>query len=201
LAGHFKTGISTVSLCSEELDDDSLIYHLSKAPTCFILIEDVDCAFKPRQYGMDPTQETNVALAGLTGSSVTFRGLLNALDGVASSEGKIVFFTTNHPEKLDPALLRPGRVDVKLFLDYPDEKMLGRYFVKFYPEATEKLKQKFLSTIKFSGDRKVSIAMVQGLFMLYKENAQEAIDGAKEYLEEQFKILPKLNNPNPNLYL
>jgi mitochondrial chaperone BCS1 len=46
------------------------------------------------------------------GTSISFSGLLNALDGVRSQEGRIVFMTTNHKEKLDPALLRPGRADV-----------------------------------------------------------------------------------------
>ena len=44
--------------------------------------------------------------------SVTFSGLLNALDGVRSQEGRILMMTTNHREKRDPALLRPGRADV-----------------------------------------------------------------------------------------
>lgn len=43
-------------------------------------------------------------------------GLLNALDGVVDSPGRIVVMTTNHPEKLDPALIRPGRINMKLRL-------------------------------------------------------------------------------------
>jgi len=42
---------------------------------------------------------------------VSFSGLLNAIDGVRSQEGRILFMTTNHKENLDPALLRPGRAD------------------------------------------------------------------------------------------
>eukprot|EP00299_Pterocystis_sp_00344_P011202 c5180_g1_i1.p1 GENE.c5180_g1_i1~~c5180_g1_i1.p1 ORF type:complete len:583 (+),score=136.36 c5180_g1_i1:54-1751(+) len=45
-------------------------------------------------------------------------GLLNALDGVVDCPGRIVIMTTNHPEKLDPALIRPGRINMKLHLDY-----------------------------------------------------------------------------------
>ena len=44
-------------------------------------------------------------------TEVTLSGLLNALDGVSSREGRVLFLTTNHPERLDPALVRPGRVD------------------------------------------------------------------------------------------
>lgn len=42
---------------------------------------------------------------------MTFSGFLNALDGVRSQEGRIIVMTTNFKERLDPALLRPGRVD------------------------------------------------------------------------------------------
>lgn len=46
-------------------------------------------------------------------NTVTFSGLLNALDGVTASEGRVLFMTTNHLNKLDPALIRPGIYDFK----------------------------------------------------------------------------------------
>ena len=45
-------------------------------------------------------------------------GLLNVLDGVVDTPGRLVVLSTNHPEHLDPALIRPGRIDKKLFLGY-----------------------------------------------------------------------------------
>lgn len=42
---------------------------------------------------------------------ISLSGLLNIIDGVASHEGRVLIMTTNHPEKLDEALIRPGRVD------------------------------------------------------------------------------------------
>ena len=47
-------------------------------------------------------------------------GILNVLDGVVDCPGRIVVMTSNHPEKLDPALIRPGRVNLKLYLGYAD---------------------------------------------------------------------------------
>lgn len=59
-------------------------------------------------------------------------GLLNALDGVIDSPGRILVMTTNHPEMLDPALIRPGRIDKKImlgFMRYSDVvSMLEHYF-------------------------------------------------------------------------
>jgi hypothetical protein len=45
-------------------------------------------------------------------------GLLNVLDGVVDTPGRILIMTTNHPEMLDPALIRPGRIDKKIMLGY-----------------------------------------------------------------------------------
>ncbi|KAK1687851.1 BCS1 N terminal-domain-containing protein [Colletotrichum godetiae] len=45
---------------------------------------------------------------------ISLSGLLNAIDGVASQEGRILVMTTNKPESLDEALIRPGRVDLQV---------------------------------------------------------------------------------------
>jgi len=59
-------------------------------------------------------------------------GLLNVLDGVVDCPDRIVIMTSNHPEKLDPALIRPGRVNLKLYLGYielPEAcEMISHYF-------------------------------------------------------------------------
>ena len=61
-------------------------------------------------------------------------GLLNVLDGVLDSPERIVIMTTNHPEKLDPALIRPGRINKKLYLSYLKPRqalqMVEHYFGK-----------------------------------------------------------------------
>jgi hypothetical protein len=50
--------------------------------------------------------------------ALSLSGLLNVLDGVVDTPGRIVIMTTNHPETLDPALIRPGRIDKKILLGY-----------------------------------------------------------------------------------
>ena len=45
---------------------------------------------------------------------LTLSFLLNVLDGVLETPGRIVILTSNHPEKLDKALVRPGRIDLKV---------------------------------------------------------------------------------------
>jgi len=59
-------------------------------------------------------------------------GLLNVLDGVVDTPERIVVMTTNYPEILDPALIRPGRIDQKLLLGYMKSPnvvdMINHYF-------------------------------------------------------------------------
>lgn len=59
-------------------------------------------------------------------------GLLNVLDGVVDTPNRIVIMTTNHPEKLDPALIRPGRINKKIYMGRicteQAIQMMGHYF-------------------------------------------------------------------------
>ncbi|KIH90410.1 bcs1-like protein [Sporothrix brasiliensis 5110] len=59
---------------------------------------------------------------------LSLSGLLNILDGVASQEGRILIMTTNHVEKLDKALIRPGRVDMMVKFDRADRDMTEALF-------------------------------------------------------------------------
>jgi mitochondrial chaperone BCS1 len=64
-------------------------------------------------------------------------GLLNAIDGVAAQEGRLLFMTTNHPERLAPALVRPGRVDVRLAFANATSAQTRAFFASFYQVHTE----------------------------------------------------------------
>ena len=59
-------------------------------------------------------------------------GLLNAIDGVAAQEGRMLFMTTNHIERLSAALIRPGRVDVRLEFAHATEEQITDFSVGFY---------------------------------------------------------------------
>ena len=102
---------------------------------------------------------------------LTFSGLLNALDGVASTEARIVFMTTNHVDRLDPALIRPGRVDMK-------EYVLTQMFKRFYPGQATSLAETFADRVR-QATTQISPAQVQGHFMLYKNDPVGAIQNAE----------------------
>jgi chaperone BCS1 len=62
-------------------------------------------------------------------TQLTLSGLLNAIDGVFSTHGRILVMTTNHPEVLDEALIRPGRIDCKYLFDNCDTEQIKDLFM------------------------------------------------------------------------
>jgi len=101
--------------------------------------------------------------------------LLNAIDGVAAGEGRILFLTTNHPEKLDPALIRPGRCDIRKTIGHPDYTQILRLWNRFYTDAPASLGIKFASGVKTD----ISMAALQGHFSKYR-TAGEALANINE---------------------
>lgn len=133
LAGHLDFNICLLNLSERGLTDDKLNHLLSNAPDrSILLLEDVDAAFLGRQQAAEDGYQ----------ASVTFSGLLNALDGVASGESRIIFMTTNHIEKLDPALIRPGRVDMIAELGDAEQEQVEELMVRFYRTTMREIKIK-----------------------------------------------------------
>ncbi|KDQ27294.1 hypothetical protein PLEOSDRAFT_1064650 [Pleurotus ostreatus PC15] len=66
-------------------------------------------------------------------NTLSLSGLLNALDGVAASEGRLLFATTNHIERLDPALRRPGRMDIWVEFKYATRAQAEALYRNFFP--------------------------------------------------------------------
>jgi hypothetical protein len=84
-----------------------------------IIIEDIDCGFKEKArtsifMKADEAEEDKDKNKRPGGG---FASLLNSLDGINAPTNAIYVFTTNHIDKLDPALIRPGRIDLKIEID------------------------------------------------------------------------------------
>lgn len=170
LAGELEYSICLMSLSDNSLSDDRLNHLLSVAPQqSIILLEDVDAAFVSR----DLAKQNPSAYQGM--GRLTFSGLLNALDGVASTEARIVFMTTNHIDRLDPALIRPGRVDVKQYVGHCTRWQLAQMFSRFYPDQSQRAAEEFADSALSASD-KISAAQVQGHFMLHKNDPKIAIE-------------------------
>jgi len=170
LAGELEYSICVLNLSDRSMSDDRLQHRLADAPeNSIILLEDIDAAFVSRE----DSSVTDAAYKGM--NRLTFSGLLNAIDGVTSTEGRIVFMTTNYLDRLDPALIRPGRVDTMEYIGPCTLHQLTTMYRKFYPQEDLHLASKFASgVIELEVD--VSAAQVQGYFMWYKKNPQEAVE-------------------------
>jgi mitochondrial chaperone BCS1 len=170
LAGTLDFNIAMLSLSQRGLTDD-LLNHLllNTPPRTIVLLEDADAAFSNRRQADSD---------GYSGANVTYSGLLNALDGVASAEERIIFMTTNHVDRLDDALIRPGRVDMTVHLGNATEGQMERLWDRFYAayDADGAGKRRFLSRANELGlVSNVSTAALQGLFLYNKDDVEGAI--------------------------
>lgn len=125
--------------------------------------------------------------------ALSLSALLNAIDGVAAPEGHILIMTTNHPEHLDPALIRPGRVDMQVAFGYANKKDSRELFCTIYGISNDKsclaLSEEFASSIP---EGKISAAAIQGYLLQHTKSPEDAVrdvrDWVRTHLEESNKV-------------
>lgn len=129
LAGEFGLDLFILDLSAVPNDEvlDQLFQELP-SPS-IVLLEDIDVVgLKERTEDEDEEKKSKKRAY----MKCTLSGLLNALDGVASSEGRILLMTSNQPERLDEALLRPGRVDRKVYFGHVNQHGAEQMFQRMY---------------------------------------------------------------------
>ncbi|RFU25111.1 hypothetical protein B7463_g11225, partial [Scytalidium lignicola] len=196
LAGELDFGVAIINLSERGMTDDKLAHLLTKVPPrTILLLEDADAAFVNRR---------NVDNDGYSGVNVTFSGLLNALDGVAAGEERIAFLTTNHIERLDEALIRPGRVDMTIRIGEASRYQAGKMWDRFYGDVDVdgKGREKFLqrleelgligkvdekTMVEQSSSRGTSTAAIQGLFLFNKDDMNGAISMAEGLIPRRYE--------------
>ncbi|PPQ68406.1 hypothetical protein CVT26_006077 [Gymnopilus dilepis] len=166
LAGELGLDVYIVSLSRSLLDDAALSeliselpgeqiilqpierqYSLSPSERCIALMEDIDAAFSQTlKRNLDEEdaatksskEEKGKAQGqGQATSRVSLSGLLNALDGVGAQEGRILFATTNKYSSLDPALCRPGRMDIHVQFKLASKYQARELYRCFYLPDSE----------------------------------------------------------------
>jgi mitochondrial chaperone BCS1 len=182
IASALEMDIALLSLSSSSLDDNELGELLSEVPAnAILLIEDIDCAFAERTGTAEKQNK------------LTFSGLLNAIDGVAAGEGRILFATTNHLQKLDPALIRPGRIDRQVEIAAATRDQARRMFRRFFDGSCEALAARFADAIP---ERSLPMSSIQTHLIRYAERAEAACDNVDELAPQPIPqvVLPAVSN-------
>ena len=179
LAGIFGLDIYCISLMEVGLTESDLNKLFSHLPRrCIVLLEDIDSAGlrRPDEPAELPSSDSSsaedsgsddsitkitrtdtkakltspAAAGGGFKSLISLSGLLNAIDGVASHEGRVLIMTTNHPEKLDSALVRPGRVDLQVEFTLATTPQIRDIFRRMYSTEPDAKKSSASSTGKLT---------------------------------------------------
>lgn len=201
IAGVFGLDIYVLSLLDPTMTESQFIRLFSEVPTrCVVLLEDVDAAGLNRG-DQEPSQDSTLSRSVNTtpaSTSVSLSGLLNAIDGVSSHEGRILIMTTNVPQQLDRALIRPGRVDIHIRFELPSQEELRDLFLSIYSDVYQnaefslgerKREMGRLNelAVHFAGclpERRFSLAEVQGFLLRYKRQPEEACDNVRGWVDE-----------------
>ncbi|KAF2498084.1 P-loop containing nucleoside triphosphate hydrolase protein, partial [Lophium mytilinum] len=138
LASHFDLPLYVLNLNEQGLDDNGLLTRFGHLPErCVVLLEDIDSAGISRTSMKDEDE-------------VTLSGLLNAIDGPAAPEGRLLIMTTNAPKSLDEALYRDGRVDKVVYLGYCTKETAAITFRRIFwtdPRAKGRFTQAEITTM------------------------------------------------------
>lgn len=163
VASHFGLDIYMISIASGRLTERDPAGLFKDAPSrCILLLEDINSAGikrddmkaekKPKQtqshsrrfanyHGPDHPDDEPDDGEEERSSGISLSGLLNALDGVTSKEGRILIMTSNEPDTLDDALIRPGRIDRPVFFSYCTKPIMAEIFDRMYTKTEEEMRE------------------------------------------------------------
>lgn len=148
-----------------DFDDVKFMKAVQRIPEDTILVlEDIDVLFQERKNSDEHKH------------GITFSGLLNVLDGLGHQDKLITIMTTNYMNRLDKALIRPGRIDYCLHFDYATKLQIKHMFMRFFPGKDDKCEE-LLTYIK-KNKLKLTTAILQQFLFTYmnESNIMEYTD-------------------------
>ncbi|CAB4265675.1 unnamed protein product [Prunus armeniaca] len=114
MANYLKFDIFDLDLKEVQCNSDLRRLLIGTKSRSILVIEDIDCSVELQNRDAENEPKT------VEDDKITLSGLLNFIDGLWSTcgEERIIVFTTNRKDRLDPALLRPGRMDLHIHMSY-----------------------------------------------------------------------------------
>ena len=169
-----KYGMSVYVVNLTEFNDRTLKSAMNDVPEdSVILFEDIDCMKAGNRRAESNQPHANKQEKGDADknsapiNSVTLSGLLNVLDGVHAPENVVYVMTTNQVESLDPALLRPGRIDYRLYMGEAAESQRVELYRRFFPESSEAEAREFAQA-----HHTETMAEFQGLLLALEQDLE-----------------------------
>ena len=198
VAGELRLPVYQLPLSGAGVDDEAFHRLLnSTARRSVVLLEDVDAGVMASGHRSIATRAAN----GGGGGGLTLRGVLGALDGVGAAEGRLLFMTCRDLSALEPALIRPGRIDTRLAFEAPDAAQAKALFGHFYGvnedgvndgEKDERLGALAEAFAAAATDPRLasrdhpavsSMAALQGVLMSHREDPRGAVKTVARLLE------------------
>lgn len=157
MANFLQYDIYDLELTEVNTNSDLRKLLMKTTSKSIIVIEDIDCSANLQNRACSKIDSNNRDPAGggilkegsSASRSITLSGLLNFTDGLWSCCGseRLFVFTTNHIERLDPALLRSGRMDMHIFMShctFPSLKVLMKNYLGWIDGDDEDVNSKML---------------------------------------------------------
>lgn len=165
-AGLFKKNLYIMQLSLPRISDDDLRLAIANHSNGgIVVLEDIDMIFDKNRINM------------VNNSKITFGGLLNALDGICTAKGSVIVLTTNYIDRLDPALIRKGRVDVRVEFTYADEEQVLQIWNQYHPCSY--LEHRFYDIVK---SHRVTTCELQDFFAMNRKlTAFETLMKARDH--------------------
>jgi chaperone BCS1 len=172
-----RFGMSIYVINLGQFNDRTLVSAMNDVDqNSVILFEDIDCMKSGdarKNQDAQQTKSPNNSSEKKDGVNVTLSGLLNALDGFSAPDNVLFVMTSNQIEALDPALLRPGRIDYRLYLGPATEEQKLELYRRFFPEASVVNAHLFVS----SRSEGQTMAEFQGTLLALEESSRSATSG------------------------
>ncbi|XP_014519625.1 AAA-ATPase At2g18193-like [Vigna radiata var. radiata] len=182
IANHLKFDVYDLDLSSINSDSDLMEAMRDISRSSILVIEDIDCNEEVHDRS-NPKQDSDIEKGS---GKFNLSNLLNLVDGLRSGggDGWVIIFTTNHKEKIDPALLRPGRMDMHIHLSFLKGKafqiMASKYLgIEGHHPVVEEIKGMLEKT-------QVTPAVV-GEHLIRNEDPDLALEALVQFLKQQIK--------------
>lgn len=153
IASKFNKPVYILNLSSMDSDKELVKCMSLIGDDALVAFEDIDCILT--------TNDREVVDPNKVKKGVTLAGILNCLDGILTPEGVVFILTTNFPERLDKALLRPGRIDIHETLGFLDKAEQYKLSKLFYDKEV-------------GIDKPLSAATLQQIFIENFDNPEKA---------------------------